>query len=180
MHRTRRPSPRAFTLVEALATISILALVSLAASRIIFAASDAYAASAVRAELSQDLSSAMERIAAEFRSIPYQNASPGVPQISSATGTSISYGVDSGLQAVGGVLSLRSGGGPARTLLTDVTAFTLACFDEANQLLPLPLSGSACDAVRRIEVSITRTRNGASETLRSKIFLRCAIAGGAS
>lgn len=172
-------SRRGFTLVEAVATMTILAVVSMAASRIIFAATDAYASDAVRSELVQDLSSAMERITSELRSIPSRNASPGTPWIDSIAGGLIEFGTGSQLALDGESLELAVDGGPARMLVDHVTSFTIACFDESGQALTLPLSGAACDVIRRMEVQITKSRHGTSETLRTRVFLRCAMAGGA-
>ena len=180
MREQARTSRSGFTLVEAVATMSILAVVSLSASRIIFAAADAYAGEAVRAELTSELSTAMERIMTELRSIPDRDAAPGTPWIDSASVSGISFGGDSELELSGSQLELTVDGETTRTLVNNVTTLSLACFDEANQPLTLPLTGAGCDGIRRVEVSITRTRHGVAETLRSRVYLRCAIVGGGS
>lgn len=158
--------------------MTVLAVVSVAASRIIFAATNAYAGSAARSHLSAEGSAAMERITAELRSIPSRAGAPGTPWIDSVSAASISWG--------GGTLSrsadrvvLALDGDAARTLLSDVSAFSVACFDADNQPLPASLSGSACHAVRRIEITLTLSRSGANETLRTRVFPRCATTGAA-
>jgi hypothetical protein len=158
--------------------MTILAVLSLSASRIIFAAADAYASDAVRAELTLDLSAAMERIVAEVRTIPSRDASPGSPWIDFAAADSLEFGTGHALTLDGESLMLTIDGGPPRTLLDHVSGFTIACFDEAGAPLTLPLSGSACDPIRRIEFTVARTRHGVSETLRTRVFLRCTLAGG--
>lgn len=180
MHnRSNHPAARAFTLTEAVAAMTVLAVVSVAASRIIFAAADNYAGSAVRSDLSASLSAALERIALELREIPSRDAAPGTPWIDSVSPASIAWGGHGSLARGGTQLMLTTEGGQARTLLDDVEAFSIACFDADNQPLASSLSGSACDAVRRIEVTITLSRAGASETLRTRVFPRCAASGGA-
>jgi len=169
---------RGFTLVEAVATMSILAVVSASASRIIFAAADAYAADVTRAELTADLSTALERITAEVRSLPSRPASPGTPWIDSASATTLNFGGASTLTLNGSELRLTIGGGATRVLLKDVAAFTLAYFDEANAGLTPPLSGSACDAIRRVQVTVARTRAGTMETLRTRVYLRAGMGAG--
>lgn len=175
--RRSHPGARGFTLVEAVATMTVLAVVPVAASRIIFAAADSYADSAVRSELSSSVSSAMERMAMELRGIPSQEGAPGTPWIDSVTATSIAWGGNNSLARSGSEVMLATGGAAARTLLGDVESFSIACFDADNLPLAAALAGAACDAVRRVEITVTVTRNGASETLRTRVFLRCAAMG---
>lgn len=170
---------RGFTLVEAVATMTVLAVVSVAASRIIFAATDAYAGAAATSHLSTEASAAMERIAAELRALPSRTGSPGTPWIDSVTATSIAWGGTSSLSRSGSIVTLTIDGAAAGTLLADVSGFTIACYDQNGQALAQTLSGAACDAVRRIEITLTLSRSGASETLRTRIFPRAASAGGA-
>lgn len=176
----RQSMRRGFTLIEAVATMTVLSVVSVLASRIIFAATSAYAAEATRAELSFDLSAAMERVAGELRSIPSVEGGAGTPWIDSVAAGSISFGNGSQIALSGTNLQVTVAGGSARTLLAQVTGFALACFDERGQSLALPMSGAACGTVRKIQVSITRTRAGVSETLRTRVYLRCAMAGSGS
>jgi len=178
MNRSTFPSSRGFTLIEAIATMAILAVVSLSASRIIFAAADAYAADATRSELTLDQSAAMERITSELRGVPARDTAPGTPWIDSVSSSMISFGGDSEMQLSGTTLTLLNDGGPARIVLKNVTAFSLACFDEAGQAITLPVSGSGCDPIRRIQVMMTCTRHGVTESLRTRVFLRCAVGQG--
>lgn len=180
MHGARtRHRARGFTLIEAVATMTVLAVVSVAASRIIFAATDAYAGSAARSHLSAEGSAAMERIAAELRAIPSRAGAPGTPWIDSVSANSVSWGGGSTLSRSGDRVLLAVDGDAARTLLSNVSAFSIACFDAADQPLPANLSGSACDAVRRIEITLTLSRSGVNETLRTRVFPRCATTGAA-
>lgn len=177
MRTCRKTSRRGFTLVEAVATITILAVVSMAASRIIFAAADVYAGEATRAELTLDLSAAMERMTTELRAIPSRDASPGTPWIDSATASGVTFGDGSMLALVSDRLELTIEGGPARVLLEDVTAFELAYFDEAGQSINAPVVGAARDTIRRIGVSVTRGKHGVVEQLRTRVYIRSTAAG---
>ncbi|MBX3403620.1 MAG: prepilin-type N-terminal cleavage/methylation domain-containing protein [Phycisphaeraceae bacterium] len=174
--RTHRRG-RGFTLVEAVATMTVLAVVSIAASRIIFAAADAYIGAASSSHLSSEASAAMERIASELRGVPSRAGSPGTPWIDSVTATSVAWGGTSSLARSGSVVMLTIDGGTPRTLLSNVTGFSIACYDQNGQAMAQTLSGAACDAVRRIEITLTLSRSGASETLRTRIFPRAALAG---
>ncbi len=180
MLRVRRVQSRAFTLVEAIATMAIIGTVGLLSSRVIFAAADAYAADAVRAEMTLDLSAAMERIAAELRSVPSRDGSVGTPWIDLAASTAIEFGNGSRIALAGSELELTIDGGTARTLLKDVSGFTLSYFDAAGQPLAAPMNTAGCDTLRRIQVTVSQTRSGATETLRTRVFLRCGAAGGGS
>ena len=74
-------------------------------------------------------------------------------------------------------LILQIDGGAGATLLTGVTGLTVKAFDKDNTELVLPLAGAACDPVRRISVEITQERNGVSQSLRGKVFIRSTMAG---
>lgn len=171
---------RGFTLVEAIATISIVAIVGMVSARLMMAGADGYAATAARAELTNSASAAMERMAIAIREIPQRaSVSPIEPAISSVTATSIAWDGDMAIAASGGVLQLTVAG-VASTLAADVSAFSVETFDESNVPLSGSLSGDACDAVRRVQITLTLSRHGVSETLRSRFFLRCMISGASS
>ena len=67
--------------------------------------------------------------------------------------------------------------GPAAVLLTDVVSFSVHAYDQDNVALVNPLSGAACDAVRRVALDVTVQRNDATERLRTKVFIRSTMAG---
>ena len=68
-------------------------------------------------------------------------------------------------------------GGAAAVLLSDVSSLAVQTYDESNAALAASLSGAACDDIRRVAVAITIERSGVTETLRTKLFLRCTMAG---
>ena len=69
--------------------------------------------------------------------------------------------------------------GAAALLLSDVTACTITAFDQDNTQLGASLSGAGCDAIRRVSVSVTVQRNGISETLRTRVYIRSTMEGDA-
>lgn len=181
-HRAFPPSgpARAFTLVEAIATITIVAVVMTASSRIVLTATDGYASAVTRAELSNAASAALERITTELRNIPLRpSTDPAEPHIDAVTATSITWSDSSSLTLTGASLQFTSAG-VTSTLLNDVSVFTIQTYDESGAALATLLSGPACSAVRRIQLTLTLSKDGLSETLRTRVFLRCMVAGAAS
>ena len=60
---------------------------------------------------------------------------------------------------------------------SDVTAFTVQSYDQDNGVLANPLTGAACDDIRRVVLEVTVQRNGVTESLRTKIFIRSMMSG---
>lgn len=170
-HRTRGVG--AFTLIEVLSVIVIVATLMTVSSKIIFASIDAYAVAATRARLTAEMSSAMERVSSALRDIPLDTTqTTAKPSIQSLSTGSITWSSTSSLSLSSGSLVLTTATDGSMTLLPDVTSLTLAAYNEAGTALSLPLSGAACQAVQRIDVTVATTRQGISETLRTRIFLR--------
>jgi len=183
VQQTRPPvchlGARAFTLVEAVATISIISIVVVVASRSIFTAADSYASAATRAELVNSMSAAFERITVELRNIPIRPATlPAEPYLDSVDPAAVAWAGGTALSLSGTNLQLTTGGA-ARTLLDNVSALTIQAYDESDLALGPSLSGDACDPVRRLQLTMTTSKYGVSETVQCKVFLRCTMAGAA-
>lgn len=176
-HRSRR---RGFTLVEAVGTIVILGAVGTVATNLLLTAADGYGQATTRAQLHSELSMAMDRIVREFRAIDLDNGASGIaPDIDNSDAEAITWHTDSTLELSGTTLELTLDGGTTATLLTDVTAMDLVTYDEDNVELRDAMSGAQCDDIRRIRLTLTVTRFGVSETLRSRVFIRsCMVRGG--
>ncbi|MHC4127985.1 MAG: type II secretion system protein [Planctomycetota bacterium] len=178
-HPRRR---RAFTLIESMATLAVLATLGSGASFLILDAVDGYTEAATSAQLHAEISIAMDRIIREVRKIELDSGASGVaPNIVGVGDTYVAW-QDSdadnySFTLSGGALFLQIDGVGGSTLLTDVSAVTVKAFNEDNTEIALPLAGAACDPVRRISVDITLTRNGVSESQRSKVFIRSTMSG---
>jgi prepilin-type N-terminal cleavage/methylation domain-containing protein len=163
---------RAFTLIESIATIVILAVVGSMASFILFTASDGHLHAAVAGQLHSEASMAMDRIVRELRATPADSAAPlPAADIQSITPTSIAWAGGSSLALAGSELIYTNGDGSA-VLVGDVAAFNIQAFDESNQAMAATLSGDACQDVRRLRITLTLERHGVSHALRTRIFLR--------
>jgi hypothetical protein len=161
--------------VELVATIAILAAVSLVSSGIIMQASDGYVEAKATSQLHTEMSIAMDRALREIRAIALDTGASGVaPNIDSTTKTSLVWEGDSSLTMSGDNLVLTIDNDGGHVLLTDVTDLTIRTYDESNTQLGAGLSGTGCDAIRRVSVSITVQRHGVTHTLRGRVFLRCA------
>jgi len=170
---------RGFTLIEAIATIVVLAIIGSIASLIILSAVDGYTDAATTAQLHMEASTAMDRIVRELRKVRLDGAAAGIaPDINDVTPTSITWGANSDLALTGKKLRLTTSGPPLREILDDVAAFTVQTYDESNAALAATLTGGACDPIRRIELDLTLQRGGVSTSLRTKLFVRSTMSGG--
>jgi prepilin-type N-terminal cleavage/methylation domain-containing protein len=171
MTRPAAPAPRrpAFTLVETIATMAILAVVGSMASSLVYTAIRSYSDAGMTAQLQDELSVAMERMVRELRGV---GLASGTPDISSVTASSITWNTNSSLTLASGELRYSAAGGAAQVLLTGVTEFSVSAFDESDAAMAGTLSGASCAPVRRIQIQVTIARSGRSQTLRSRIFIR--------
>jgi prepilin-type N-terminal cleavage/methylation domain-containing protein len=177
-HRCPDRQRRGFTLVELIATIVILSVLGSVASSFLLTAINAYTSSSIRAQLHGEASVAMERMVREFRKIPKNTSASGnAPLVNTVTSNSITWNGTSTLSMSGTQLMFADAGATARALLNDVTSFSVQAYDESNSALATSLSGSACDSIRRIQVTITMQRYGVTETLRTRTFIRCTMTG---
>lgn len=180
-HAVIRDSRRGFTLIEALCTMTIMSILAVVSFRILFGAADQYTAAAARAELSNELSATMERITGELRQIPAKAASsPAVPNITTITPTSIVWTTPSGVLrtlTLTGTQLLSTETATTSVLMNNVSGFAVQTYTGIGGALATSLSGSGCDTIRRIEITLTGTRSGVTETLRTRVFLRALGAG---
>lgn len=174
--RRRVEFRRAFTLVEALATIVILAVLGSLTSFIMMSAVDSYVDGGVRARMHDEMSLAMEQIVRDLREIerhPEEHRSgPFITELNSA---SIRWHEGERLYLNDGALVRRRAGGSPRTLMADVERFAIRAYDERNDPLEETLAGEDCDDIHRIELVLTCHRRDVEETLRARVFLRCLI-----
>jgi prepilin-type N-terminal cleavage/methylation domain-containing protein len=181
-HPRRR---RAFTLLESMATVTVLATLSGVSSLMILGAVDGYTDAATAAQLHAELSIALDRVVREIRMIELDRDADGIaPNIVGVGDDYLTWqDVDADVYAltVGGTVAyVQIDGGGNSVLLNDVSAITVKAFDEDDTELVLPLVGDECDDIRRISVEMTIQRAGVSESLRTKTFLRSTMRLGSS
>jgi prepilin-type N-terminal cleavage/methylation domain-containing protein len=169
----------AFTLVELIAVMAIMSIVGLTIGYVMPTAVIGFRDSTTRAQLLEEASTTLERLALELRAIPLDATAPSsvAPDISGVTPTSIDWDTDWSLELIGANLVLTEAGGASAVLQPNVSSFSIACYDESDAALAASLSGSACDPIRRIQIELTLTRDGISQSLRTRIFLRACAAG---
>jgi prepilin-type N-terminal cleavage/methylation domain-containing protein len=184
------PSPfrprRAFTLVEAITTLVVLAIVAGAASRIIYQTFGALNDASTRTDMQNQLAAAMERISIELRTIQIKSGSnPATPDITACTAPSISFNNTAGAARTvalsGSNLQITGNAASTQTIASGITSFTIQTYDTSNAALPASPTAGQIATIRRIQVTITATSGSMTETLRSKFFVRCmALGSGAS
>jgi prepilin-type N-terminal cleavage/methylation domain-containing protein len=165
---------RGFTLVEAICALTVLSVMGSVSSGLVFTAIRSCRDAAASSQLHEEASVAMEVMMRELRGVDLTGS--GAPDISAVTPASISYGT-SAFSASGGNLTWVDAGAAGVTLVSGVSAFEVRCYDGTNTELDGTLSGAGCAAIRRVSVSLTVTRDGVSETVRSRVFLRCFMEG---
>jgi prepilin-type N-terminal cleavage/methylation domain-containing protein len=181
MIRQTHSTRRGFTLIEAIATITVLAALGSVSSTIIYTAVSAYTQASIAAQLHAEASTAMERLMSELDKIPLDAGASGVaPDIASVSATAMTWNTNYSVTLSGTQLGLVVAGAASSVLLDNVSSFAVATYDESNAALGATLSGTGCDPIRRILLTITVTSNGVSSTLRSKIFIRSTMEAGAS
>ncbi len=164
-----------------MATIVVLGVLGSTASYLILDSVDDYTKAALQAQLHAEMSIALDRAMREIRKIELDDTATGVaPDITAMTVSSLQWEDSSAnayqLVKVGSELQLAVAGGGLATLLTDVTALTIVIFNEDNTNLVV-CAGATCDPVRRVSVDVTTQRNGVTQSLRFKAFIRSTMSG---
>ncbi len=183
MSRRSRPV-RGFTLIETISVIVVLTVLGSLAASIMGQLGQTYRDSALVAEMHTEVSAALDRIVREVRSVPL-DADAGVvaADIRLASADELRWGATMHLRLTGTTLELSEDLSTYHALLTGVTSFALQFYDEDDApLLTSPgqtLVEGAADTLqaRRVSVSITVSRDGKSETLSTKVFLRATMEG---
>jgi len=180
MSHSRRHRRRGFTLVESLCALSIVAIAGSVASSVVYSAVRSYRDASARAVLHTGVATAMDDAFRLLSSISRDtSASVVAPAISSLTATSITWNSNWSLSLSGSQLMYSEAGATARSLLDNVTSFSITAYDESNAALGASLSGSATQAIRRLQLQVTVTRDGVSDTLRMRVFIRSMMSGAA-
>lgn len=179
MRRSVRKT-RGFTLIEAIASIVVLAVVASTSTSVVWAAVHSFEQGAETARLQSEASIAMERMIRDLRAVSLIGTDTGTntPDISSVTAGSITWNGSTRSLALSGSDLVLTVNGTGRVLLEGVTAFSVQAYNGANTAMATTLSGSACDPIRRLSLQVDVARGEASSSVRTKVFLRCMMLEG--
>jgi prepilin-type N-terminal cleavage/methylation domain-containing protein len=174
------PGRRAFTLVEMLASITIMAIVAGVGTGLIWQGVASCRTAANMPQAHAELSAAMERLTRELRSIgPRAGAAVALPDIDAVAADAIEWDAGDAVSVEGTDLVLVEDGGAPRVLLRNVVSFAVSVYAEDGAEIDTPIAGAACDHVRRVSLTIRVSRDGSTDTLRSQVFIRSLMAGAA-
>ncbi|MEL7474240.1 MAG: hypothetical protein AAGK04_13060, partial [Planctomycetota bacterium] len=121
-------------MAEAIASMVILSIVALAASRILLVASDGFVSSSDRSALLGDMSVAMDRLAREVRQIQSESGSGGA-SIDAVAADRLDWQSDHSISVdAGNALALQTGV-TTEVLLEGVTSLAIEAFDESGSAL---------------------------------------------
>jgi len=173
-----RRSRRGFTLVEAIASITILALIGGLTSQIIFTASRSWMDAAAIAELERETSLALDRIITSLRSIERDPAAPEVALRIDAIGPNmIAWHGDHSLSLENDVLILREADATL-PLARNIASLTVTPFGPDGQMMPGELTDDTAGTARRITIGVVASRGDLELSLRTSVFLRSAATAG--
>ncbi len=177
---TTRRARAGFSLVELIAAMVVLSTIAAAVGAMMPTMASGSRDAILRGELHEEASTTVERLVREWRAIDLNSSvSPTIaPSISSATANSLTWASGSSISLSGTSLMLTLPGSSAKVLQPNVGSLTLTYYNESNSALTPPLSGSACYAIRRIGIDLTLTRDGTSERVRTKVYIRSTMQGG--
>jgi prepilin-type N-terminal cleavage/methylation domain-containing protein len=163
----------AFTLVETIAVILVLGVLSVVTTPLILSAGDAFGQAALARERTEDASMALERIVRALREAPDQSGAPGTPDITTATATSIEFADGTEIELLGTTLWLALPGEAAAPVCQHVTAFELTYLNAGGGTITV---SSPTDALNANRLHIRLAPEGGAE-LRTSVFLRCTLGG---
>lgn len=183
--RTPHSSRHAFTLVELVVSIVVGSIISGTAGMLLWNASSQRGDVSARGELADEGAMAMEVIVRYVREVTQNDSCPpagdanfcpsGNADISTASSTQIMFGVYGFRYVSGsGMVEMTTNTGTTwRPLVKDVSNFTLAYYNRLNTgMVPLPLSSTDREDIRRVRITLDLTRGTQTLKLRTSIYLR--------
>jgi prepilin-type N-terminal cleavage/methylation domain-containing protein len=189
MTSSRATTRRAFTLIELIAVMVVVAAIGVIGAMTMQRAAAANSQVATRGGLYTEASSAMDRIVRKLQSTPIRpSTDPAQPSIASFTDTTITFDDQSTItyDAAAQTITLRDTvAGDTATdtpvLIGYISSFAAAPYDESNNNLFTTLGVTTLDStqsgsIRRVSIQFTITREGQSVTLRTRAFPRCCMA----
>jgi prepilin-type N-terminal cleavage/methylation domain-containing protein len=170
---------RAFTLIELVVSIVVGSIISGMAGMLLWNAASQRGDVSARAELCDEGATALEVMARYIREIQQDNTCPpsfcptANALISTASSTQLSFG-NTGFRYSSGKLEMTTDNGANwRTLVKDVSSFSFAYYERTGlSMMPLPLSASDREDVRRVQMTLSLARGTQSIKLRTSLYLR--------
>ncbi len=170
-----------FSLVEVLAVIVILGLIGGVSSSLILTNVAVFTESSIRIQVHGEASMTLDRIVREMREInPDPNAGPPQPYITHARTDSLHWNGSCRLEYMDGAILLCTDAMNSDLLCQDVSEFALDYLDNSNR--SLLVSGAVpqgdLSRIQRIAIRLSVCRQGMTESLTSRAFIRAAMTGG--
>lgn len=162
---TSPPRVFGFTLIELIAVIVVLSIISAVLSGVIYQSSEGYAASEQQLRGTDQAGFVLEKVGGYLKGLG--ESSPGVPDLASITPTGFEQGDGRIVDYDGVSLGVTRTGEPRRLLAQSVDSFSIDYFDTAGETIT-PTDPGAAERVAVAQISVTI--NGA--TLRTRVFLR--------
>ncbi len=162
------PTRRAFTLVECMCSITVIAVTAAIVMPVIDSAATSYVSATKARDVSEGTAYSMDRCVAVLRDTPPSTTS-GMMAISTATATSVQFTDKRGLSLVGTTLNLIGTDGALVPLLRNVTTFNLDYFDQDGKTSVLSTPGKTW------RFNITIVASGFE--LRGGAFIRARLLG---
>ncbi|MBX9736930.1 MAG: prepilin-type N-terminal cleavage/methylation domain-containing protein [Phycisphaerales bacterium] len=168
----------AFTLVELVCAMVIIGLLGSVTAAIVARASTSFSSAGVGSQLSGDASSAMEVISRRLRDInAVVGSTPAAPNITSVSSGAITFETNSSFALNGTQVLYSDAGATAMPIAANVTTFSIVPLDQSGAAIALPVSGAGTAAIQRFRITLTLSRSGINETLRTEVFIRSLMAG---
>ena len=179
-----RAHSHAFTLIEMISVIVVLTILGSLGASILGQMARLYRDQAVVAEMHTEASAALDRIVREVRSIPVDaDAGQVAADIRLGSATQLQWGDSMHLRLTGSTLEWSEDLTNYHALLTQVTDLELQFYDEDDAALLTGPGDSLLEgetdtlSARRVAITLTVARDGTSETLSTKVFLRATMTG---
>ncbi len=178
--RTNRRCRRGFSLIEVLAVVVILGIVGGVSSSLTLTNVASFTDSSARIQLHGEASVTLDRLVREFREIdPDPEAGPPHPDISQAERTVLRWSGTHMMRLAGESLLLSTDGVHEDVLCEGVSELAMDFLDESNR--SLLMAGAVPDGdlalIQRIAIRLSVTRQGITETLTTRVFIRAAMTG---
>ena len=127
-----RVSIHAFTMLEAVVSITVVAIIAATVLPLVTGAGDAYATASTTRKTAENTAYAMDRIVAMLRDTP-AGASTGTVGITTAQAANVVF-TDGRALSLSGTDLMLTASGTSTVLLRNVTSFALSYLDQTGQI----------------------------------------------